>query len=378
MKNQKNIMKDDFKVTPWEVEGKIDYNKLIEQFGIEKFPYQKMKDAPVFMRRGLVFGSRDFQRILNCIEQKKDFVMLTGLMPSGKFHIGHKMVADQIVYYQNLGAKIYLLVADIEAYNMRNEPLDELRQTAIEEYLINYIALGLKPKNCDFYFQGERSHDAKKSNAYYRLVGLVSRKITANEFQGIYGDLMPSKIVSVLTQIADILHPQLPEFGGPKPVLVPVGIDQQPHINLTREVVSRMKEFGFIQPSASYHKFMVGLKGDKMSSSDPYSYIALTDKPEEVEHKIKKYAFSGGQDTVEKHRKFGGNPDVDVAFQMLYYMFEPDDKKIEKIREDYKSGKLLTGELKQITVEKITAFLKEHQKKREQARKQVDKFLNLA
>ena len=370
--------KQDFKVTPWEVEGKVDYDKLIQQFGIEKFPNQKLKDAPTFMRRGLVFGSRDFAPILNQISKKEPFVVLTGLMPSGKFHIGHKMVADQLVYYQSLGAHIYLLVADIEAYNMRNKSLEELRETAIEEYLTNYIALGLKPKNCDFYFQGSRSHDAKKSNAYYRLAGLVSRKVTANEFQGIYGDLMPGKIVSVFTQIADILHPQLPEFGGPKHVVVPVGIDQQPHINLTREVASRMKEFGFIQPSATYHKFMVGLKGDKMSSSDPYSYIALTDSPEDAKHKIFKYAFSGGQDTVEKHRKLGGNPDVDVAFQMLYYMFEPDDKKMEKIREDYKSGKLLTGELKQIAVEKITAFLKDHQKKREQARKQVDKFLNLS
>ena len=123
---------------------------------------------------------------------------------------------------------------------------------------------------------------------------------------------------------------------------------------------------------------MVALKGDKMSSSDPYSYIALTDTPENAKHKIFKYAFSGGQDTVEKHRKLGGNPDVDVAFQMLYYMFEPDDKKIEEIRQDYKSGKLLTGEMKQIAVDKITAFLKEHQKKREQAKKQVNKFLNLS
>ena len=369
--------KQDFKVTPWEVEGKVDYDKLIQQFGIEKFPNQKLKDAPTFMRRGLVFGSRDFAPILNQISKKEPFVVLTGLMPSGKFHIGHKMVADQLVYYQSLGAHIYLLVADIEAYNMRNKSLEELRETAIEEYLTNYIALGLKPKNCDFYFQGSRSHDAKKSNAYYRLAGLVSRKVTANEFQGIYGDLMPGKIVSVFTQIADILHPQLPEFGGPKHVVVPVGIDQQPHINLTREVASRMKEFGFIQPSATYHKFMVGLKGDKMSSSDPYSYIALTDSPEEAKHKIFKYAFSEGQNSVEKHRKLGGNPDVDVAFQMLYYMFEPDDKKIEKIREDYRSGKLRTGELKQILVDKIAAFLEDHQKKREKAKSQVDKFLNL-
>jgi len=363
-------------IDPWKNFDVKDYDGICKQFGIEKFPYREMKDSPTFMRRGLVFGSRDFSRVLSCIKKKEKFVMLTGLMPSGKFHIGHKMVADQIIYYQNMGADIYLLVADIEAYNMRDKSLEELRKIAVEEYLVNYIALGLNLKKCDLYFQSSRSEDAKKSNAYYRLIGLVARKVTANEFKAIYGDLHPGKMISSFTEVADILHPQLAEFGGPKPVLVPVGIDQDPHIKLTRDVASRMKEFNFVPPSSTYHKFMKGLSGGKMSSSDPYSYIALTDTPEEVKHKIFKYAFSGGQDSVEKHRKLGGNPDVDIAFQLLYYMFEPDDKKVEKIREDYKSGDLLTGEVKQIAVDKISAFLKEHQKKRELARKQVEKFLS--
>lgn len=113
-----------------------------------------------------------------------------------------------------------------------------------------------------------------------------------------------------------------------------------------------------------------------MSSSDPTSYLALTDSPEEAAMKIKKYAFSGGQPTIEEHRAKGGNPDVDVSFQMLRYGMEPDDAKLNKIFNDYKSGKLLTGELKQILIEKITTFLEEHQRKREAAQKQVVKFIN--
>jgi len=104
-------------------------------------------------------------------------------------------------------------------------------------------------------------------------------------------------------------------------------------------------------------------------------YFTALDSPEVVEKKIKKYAFSGGQATLEEHRKKGGNPDVDVSYQWLRMLFEPDDKKLKKIYDDYRSGKLLTGELKQILIEKINSFLKEHQKKREQAKKQLDKFL---
>ncbi|HII04511.1 MAG TPA: tryptophan--tRNA ligase, partial [Nitrosopumilus sp.] len=55
--------------------------------------------------------------------------------------------------------------------------------------------------------------------------------------------------------------------------------------------------------------------------------------------------------------------------------FEPDDTKLKKIYEDYKSGKLLSGELKAILIEKINDFLKIHQEKREKAKKQIDQFL---
>ena len=112
-----------------------------------------------------------------------------------------------------------------------------------------------------------------------------------------------------------------------------------------------------------------------MSSSDENSYIAMTDSVKEVEMKIRKYAFSGGRDTIEEHRKKGGNPDVDVSFQYLKMFFEPDDKKLKKIEEDYRSGKLSTGELKEYLIKKINAFLKGHQKKREEAKKLVDKFI---
>jgi tryptophanyl-tRNA synthetase (EC 6.1.1.2) len=135
---------------------------------------------------------------------------------------------------------------------------------------------------------------------------------------------------------------------------------------------------GFItKPSILHAKFLSGLKayGSKMSTSDPDSTVWVTDSPKEVERKIMKHAFSGGRGNLEEHRRLGGNPDIDVSYQWLYYFFEPDDKKLEKIREDYKSGNLLTKELKQYLIDKINIFLREHQKRREAARKKVDNFI---
>jgi len=366
------------KVTPWEVSGTIDYEELIKNFGL-----QHIKDLPkvfqdhVLFRRSLVFAHRDFNQILEAIKNKKRFAMMTGLMPSGKFHFGHKMVADQIVFYQKLGAKIYLTVADVEAYNSRNANLKELHKTAIEEYLINYVALGLDLTKCDFYFQSQRSKDGTKASAYYSLANMLARHVTYNEFKAIYGDVSPGKLSASLLQAADMLHPQLPEFEGkPLPVVVPVGADQDPHLRLARDLSKRIKLHKFKTLSSTYHKFMPGLKGGKMSSSDENSYIALSETPEEVAKKIKKYAFSGGRATLEEHRKKGGNPDIDVSYQMLLYGMEPDDKKLQQIYDDYKSGKLLSGELKNILIEKTTAFLKEHHKNRENAKKVVAKFIN--
>ncbi len=371
--------KDRIKITPWEVKGRVDYNKLIKEFGLKslKFLPKQFNKLP-FFRRGIVFAHRDFKIIAESIEKKRPFAMMTGLMPFGKFHFGHMLIAQQIIFYQSLGAKVYVAVADIEAYNTRNSNIKVMRETAIKEYLINYIALGLKPKNCDFYFQSQRSKDGKKSNAYYSLANLFARHVTFNEFKAIYGEITPGKMISSLLQASDMLHPQLPEFEGkPIPVIVPVGADQDPHLRLARDVSQRIKTHKFIQLSSTYNKFVPGLKGinTKMSSSDPNSYIALTDTPEQVKNKIMKHAFSGGQGSLAEHRKKGGNPDIDIAFQYLKIFFEPDDKKLKKIYDDYKSGSLLTGELKQHLIKKINSFLKEHQKKRKLAEKQVDKFI---
>jgi len=365
------------KVTPWEVKGKIDYDKLIKEFGLKPLKHlpEEFQDHVLF-RRELIFAHRDFKQIVEAIDQKKPFAMMTGLMPSGKFHFGHKLVADQIIFYQKLGAKVYVAVADIEAYNSRNPNLKELRETAINEYLTNYVALGLDLNKCDFYFQSQRSTDGKKANAYYSLASMLSRHATFNEMKAIYGEISPGKMSASLLQAADMLHPQLAEFEGkPLPVVVPVGSDQDPHLRLARDVSKRIKLHKFKQLSSTYHKFMPGLKGGKMSSSDETSYIALTDTPKEAERKIKKYAFSGGRATLEEHRKKGGDPDIDVSFQMLKYGFEEDDKKLQKIYDDYKSGKLLSGELKQILITKMTKFLTEHKKKRAKAKEVVEKFL---
>jgi tryptophanyl-tRNA synthetase len=362
-------------VTPWEVSGKIDYHKLIKEFGLQPLtdlPEEFQQD--ILFRRGHIFAARDFERIIECVRHKKPFVMMTGLMPTGKMHLGHMQVVRQMMLYQRLGAKCYIAVADVEAYHQRGQSLEESRRIALEEYIPNYIALGLKPENCEIYFQSDRSPDGKKACAYYRLQELLAAHATFSEFRAVYGDITPGKIIASTLQAADMLHAQLPEFEGHVPVVVPVGSDQDPHIRIARDMISRFKGQKLIPLSATYHKFLPGLGGGKMSSSVPTSYIAMTDTPKEVRSKIMKYAFSGGKDTVEEHRKHGGNPDIDVAFQYLTF-FEPDDTKLADIKRRYKSGELLSGELKQILVDILVPFMEEHQRRREEAKGKIGLYV---
>jgi len=364
---------------PWEVKGDINYNKLTKEFGLSPLKsLPEIFNKELLFRRKIIFAHRDIQRILEAIQNKKKFVMMTGLMPTGKFHIGHAILAKQFIFYQNLGAKIYIAVADIEAYNTRGQSLEDSRKIAINEYITNYIALGLKPQNCQIYFQSERSNHADKSNAYYTLQNLLAKHATFNEFKAVYGEITPGKMLASLLQASDMLHPQLKEFEGECPVLVPVGIDQDPHLRLARDISKRIKNPKLTQLSSTYHLFAPGIKGptSKMSASDPNSFIALTDDEKTIKTKINKYAFSGGQPTLEEHKKKGGNPEIDVSFQYLRMFLESNDEKLKEIHDNYKSGSLSTGELKAYTIEKLNTFLKEHQKKLAEAKKQVEKFLD--
>ena len=96
---------------------------------------------------------------------------------------------------------------------------------------------------------------------------------------------------------------------------------------------------GLAPPCSTYHRFAVGMNGGKMSSSKPETTIFMDDTPEQVSKKIRK-AVSGGQPTVEEHRRLGGDCAKDVAFQYLKFFFEEDDKTLSELQSKYESGNI--------------------------------------
>jgi tryptophanyl-tRNA synthetase len=163
----------------------------------------------------------------------------------------------------------------------------------------------------------------------------------------------------------------VPTFFENKRCLIPSAIDQDPYWRIQRDIAESL---GYQKAAAIHSKFLPPLNGvdGKMSSSINESAIWLTDDEKSVIKKVNKYAFSGGKQSIEEHRKLGGDTSIDVSYQWLSIFFEPDNKRLSKIKSDYESGKMLSGEMKQIVSEKINTFLEEHTKKLEKI--DVDKF----
>ncbi len=350
-------------IDPWSSDI-IDYEKLFQEFGIKPMFKDKILGDLHLFRRGIIFGHRDFDLWLEDFKSGKQVSILTGMMPSGPFHLGHKMVVDQLVFYQSLGVPISLLIADIEARTVRKKTKDEIARIT-REYLANYFALGLDPDNTDVYFQTNRSIP------YYRLATLFSGKMTFSEMEAIYGSLSPGKITSALFQASDIIHKQLPEYMGKHRILVPVGPDQDPHIRLSRDLADRT---GFIKPSATYHIFMKGLDGGKMSSSRPNSYIGLDEPWKTVEYKVRN-ALTGGRDTLKEQREKGGRPDQCMVFQLYKYHFEENDEKLEERRQKCLNGELTCGECKAELIERIRKWYDDLQVKKVETREIAKNFV---
>ncbi|MCX8158875.1 MAG: tryptophan--tRNA ligase [Candidatus Pacearchaeota archaeon] len=371
-------MKKEFKVTPYQVEGNVDYNKLIKEFGVSELDNPTLerikkhtKELHFLLRRKVFFAHRDLNWLLDEYEKGNKFFLYTGRAPSGNVHIGHIIPWILCKWLQDkFNVEMWFQFPDEEKFLFKQNLTLEETEKYTYENMLDVIALGFNPKKTYFLI------DTKHANLMYKEACKIAKKITFSVVKASFGFNDSTNIGSIFYTSMQAVPAILPSVLRKKniPCLIPMGIDQDPHFRVSRDVIPKL---GFYKPSIMHNVFLPPLQGTsgKMSASKEETAIYLVDSPEQVKLKINKYAFSGGQPTIEEHQKKGGNPDIDISYQYLRMLFEPDDNKLKKIHDDYKSGKLLTSELKSILIEKICSFLKEHQRKREQAKKQIDKFI---
>lgn len=403
------------RLDPWGSGQVFDYKKIFSEFGIEPIENAigDLPEIPPFVRRRIVVGHRDYRLITEAMRRREPFHVLTGFMPSGMPHLGHLMVMKEVVWHTRRGGNGYIAIADMEAHGVRGISWDDCQRYG-KEYLKCLFALGFRGKT---YYQS-------RNEVVKELAFEASTKVNLSELHAIYGfgpATLLSHPLSVITQVADILYPQLD--AGPAPTLVPVGIDQDPHLRLTRDVahkllmftveqregmvsvrskhapreallavhtafpgsrlyeghvdiplesapregIERVSErvraierafggYGFYLPSSTYHIFMPGLQGGKMSSSIPESLFGFYEQEESVKKKILN-ALTGGRATKEEQRRLGGEPDRCPVFLLNLFHLIESDAEMEELRRSCMCGELICGACKRGTLERVLAFL---------------------
>ncbi|XP_015926189.1 tryptophan--tRNA ligase, cytoplasmic [Parasteatoda tepidariorum] len=368
---------EDF-VDPWNVVSSsatgVDYDKLIRRFGCLKIDealikeFERVTQKPVhhFLRRGIFFSHRDVNEILKRREQNKSFFLYTGRGPSSSaLHLGHLIPFLFTKWLQEtFDVPLVIQLTDDEKFLWKDLSIEEAQKLAFENAK-DIIACGFDVEKTfifsDLQFMGQCPE-------FYQNVVRVQRCVTFNQVRGIFGfgdsDCI-GKIAFPAVQAAPSFSSSFPLIFGEKkdiPCLIPCAIDQDPYFRMTRDVAPRL---GLPKPALMHSEFFPALQGaqTKMSASDPNSSIFLTDTPNQIKNKINKYAFSGGGATTQEHQEKGGNCDVDISYQYLRFFLE-DDVKLEEIRKDYTSGKLLTGFLKKELIGILQKLVADHQQRR--------------
>jgi len=311
-----------------------DLERMFREFNIR--PIDEIKDrlpSNKLLEMKFIIAHRDFDKILDLYLNGRKFAVVSGRGPSGPIHFGHLYVFKTVKFLQDaFGAEVYIPLSDDEKLVFgKISSLDEGESWGIDN--AKYIlALGFDKKKTHIYI-------SSKQNWVYRYALLVSRKLTLSAIKSAFGindSANPGIPFYAAVQIVHIIQPTI-DYN--EPVVVPIGLDQDVYMRLARDVAERMN---IIKPASMYIRFISGLTGDPMSSSKPETAIYVTDDDETIWNKVL-HAFTGGQPTIEEHRRYGGNPERCIVFEWLKAFVFRSNKEAEKYAELCKSGEIICG-----------------------------------
>lgn len=368
--------KKEMVVTPWEVSGDIDYDKLMEQFGVQpmtKKIEEKIAKHAGFkhlqLRRGVYLSHRDTDWWIKEYEKGNKVGLYTGRGPSGHVHLGHLLPWFFCKYLQDaFDADLYFQMTDDEKFLHRDDLTLEETIALTYENALDVIACGLR---------AEKTHifsDTEHIGQLYKIALNVAKKVTYNTAKAVFGfnDSNNIGIVWYPAMQAMTCFLESEREGRNIPCLIPAAIDQDPYWRMTRDIAEKL---GYTKPAQIHAKFLPGLaEGGKMSASQPDTAIFTTDPPKKAGKKVMK-AFTGGRDTVEEQRELGGRPEICNVYAYYYFLFEEDDKALVERELKCKKGEILCGECKKTLAKRVEVFLEDFQKKREEAREVLDEFL---
>lgn len=288
-------------------------------------------------------------------------ILISGMRPTGRLHIGHlKGALDNWVKFQEEKFKYFCLffVADFHALTTKYSNTCDLKNNTID-MVLDWLSIGLDPSKVVIFCQSMVKYHSELF-LFLSMITPLSWLYRCPTYKDMIKEIKNIDIHTIgflgypLLMSSDIM------LYNAK--YVPVGEDQLPHLEFTREIVRRFnyiyKTDFFVEPQALLTKNpkLLGIDGRKMSKSYNNS-IYLTDNTEEIKNKIKSMVT----DPERIHKTDFGHPEICNVYSMQSVFNEQQN---EQICLDCKSGKIGCMECKKILFLKLESILSEIREKR--------------
>lgn len=278
--------------------------------------------------------------------------ILTGIRPTGALHLGHYVGALKNWLELQYEYDCYFLIADYQALGDHFEDIDLIRDSVLDVTL-DWLAVGLDPERSSFVVQSYIPAHAELTMllSFVTPLGMLERNPTLKSEL----DSLPVESRTVgfynypMSQVADILLPRAH--------LVPVGEDQAPHVEMTREVArkfNRMFARVFPEPAALIGDVgrLVGTDGNAKMSKSKGNAIMLSDDADTVQKKVRSMFTDPNRIRADIPGRVEGNP----VFE-YHDAFNPDIDQVDDFKSRYREGKVGDVEVKVALAEAINSFL---------------------
>lgn len=288
--------------------------------------------------------------------------ILTGDRPTGKLHLGHYVgsLANRVRLQDEYDQ--YILIADVQALTDNYENPEKVAGS-VRELVLDYVAAGIDHRKSTIVIQSRIPAIAELTVFYLNMVSLnrVLRNPTVKaeiEQKGLADSVPAGFAMYPVSQAADITA-----FEAN---LVPVGEDQLPMIEQTREIVRKFNNlYGdtLVEPEALLGEFprLVGLDGKSKMSKSLDNGIYLADSVEEVNRKVKSMFTDPSRLKPTDPGQVEGNP------VFIYHeAFNPNKEEVVDLKKRYRAGTVGDVEVKQKLAEAINVLLEPMRKRRDE------------
>lgn len=314
----------------------------------------------------------DFAEIDFTVSEVKKRI-LTGDTPTGKLHLGHYVgTLENRVRLQN-EFDTFIILADLHSFTTLSEYPDKVRDSTYQVALDN-LAVGLDPKKVHIFIESQIPE-------IYGLAAIYSMLISHNramrnptikdeiKMKGLGDQYSMGFINYPMYQAADITC-----VGAN---LVPVGKDQLPHIEQTREIVDKFNQlYGpvLVKPEGLVGKVgkLVGTDGSPKMSKSLGNTIMLSDSPAVVKERV----MNMFTDPTRIHQTDPGHVERNPLF-MYHEAFNPDKAEVEEFKERYRKGTVGDVEVKEKLVKVLNSFLDPVRKRRTYYEEHPDEVMDI-